>query len=260
MPCHCLTKKGKPCKNPTKPGERFCWIHKKNCDQEIAIVQVPRVPEKIAVPKALAKTAATKIVKRIENGETPTIATAKTLDELVNAMGVEDITDLHTLTEEELDYFISTIMLHENAIRLADIVEEKIAEQNIRDPHALKVLKSREVLDALAGKFCRCIKKVMDRGDSNMTEGIAIAICRKGVIQNRGLTIPRFACKTYPDPTDKTKYEDTPIFLPSKTREKILEKHPGYLLYLSEVVDGDLESFSKLKKAKKDDYLQRAKK
>ncbi len=266
MSCNCLTKKGTPCKTIPKKGDRFCWRHKDQCDKEVtSIIQVPRMPPKMKVPMPLAKKAAAEIVERIGEGDTPSVATAKTLDDLVEILGVDDVTDLHSLSEEELDYFISTIKLHENKDALADIVRDKIEEQQIRNPHAKKMLKSRELLNALAGKFCRCIKKIMDKDSTTregapMTEGIAIAICRKGVIQGRGLAFPRFSCKTYPDPTDKSKYEDTPLFLPSKDRKKILAKHPGYLLYLSENVDGNLEMFHALKKADKNQYLDRGRK
>jgi len=262
MPCQCLTKKGAPCKTPPRQGDRFCWRHKKKCDKEVTeILQIPRVPLPIAIgqiPPPLIKRAVVDIADKIEEGDTVTVATAKTLDDLVDALGLDDVTDLHSLTEEEMDYFIGTLLLHENKDKLADVVAGKIEEQNLRDPHAIRMLKSRELLNALAGKFCRCIKKVMDGAkDGKMTEGIAIAICRKGVVQGRGLAFPKFTCKTYPDPGDKSKYEDTPLFLPSKLRKKILEKHPGYLVYLSEVIDGDLESFHKLKKVDKNKYLSR---
>jgi len=272
MACQCNTAKGTPCRLAAQAGQKFCHIHMKKCTNPItSIIQVPRIPEgTVVIPPALAekvaKNIATELNKSVATSSTSTSSTishetvkevtAQTLDKLVEELGYEDVSDLVDLTPEEIDYFIGTILLHENKDKLADIVQKKIEEQHLRDPHAVLVLKSRELLEELAGKFCRCIKKTMEKTPT-LTEGIAIAICRRSVINGKGLSFPRFACKTYPNPSDKSVYQDTPIFLPSKDRKKILSKHAGYLLYKQENVDGDLTKWAALNKAVQDGYLKR---
>lgn len=209
----------------------------------------------VSMPIPLIERVTEDITDLVQAGATASSATIKTLDDIVEELGYEDVTDLVDLTEDEIDYFISTILLHENVDKLADIVQKKIDEQNVRDPHAKLVIKTRELLQELASKFCRCIKKVLDSNPNN-TESMAIAICRRGVINGRGLSFPRFSCKTYPNPNDKSRYIDTPIFLPSKDRKKLLMRHPGYQLYLSSVVNGDLTKWDKLGKLEKDQYLK----
>jgi hypothetical protein len=44
----------------------------------------------------------------------------------------------------------------------------------------------------LASKLCKCIKNVTKKRNS---ENRAIAVCRKSVIQNKGLDIFKFTCK-----------------------------------------------------------------
>jgi hypothetical protein len=166
----------------------------------------------VQMPTPLITRVTEEITDRLQEGDSAEEATAKTLDDIVEELGFQDVSDLVDLNEEEIDYFIGTILLHENQDKLADIVRQKIEEQNIRDPHARLVLKSRELLQELAGKFCRCIQKVLESSQAAsqrsgksvppMTEGNAIAICRRGVINSRGLTFPRFSCKTYPKAGD----------------------------------------------------------
>lgn len=287
--CQCLTLKNEQCKLKAKPGERFCWRHL-DCKKEVgetnsttrtSIIHVPLLPLPIPtsttlkkrvpminskysgssivkIPADLAENVAEGITDRINAGEPAKVATTQTLDDLVDELGYEDISELVDLTPQEIDYFISTILLHENKDKLADIVQKKIDEMNIRDPHAELIIKTQELLEELAAKFCRCIKKILN-SNMNNTESMAIAICRRGVINGRGLNFPRFSCKTYPNPDDKSKYFDTPIFLPSKDRKKLLSKHPGYQLYLSSVENGDLSNWDKLSKLEKDKYLKEAK-
>jgi len=271
-----LTLKKEQCKNKAQAGSIFCGRHK-DCANPFStkteikekaqteaitsIIQIPKLPERLkdtaTIPTDLAEKVAKDIVTKVNNGLTAESATAKTLDDLVVELGFTDIADLTDLTEAEIDYFISTILLHENQDKLSDIIQKKIDEQSIKDPHAKLIIKTRELLQELAAKFCRCIKKVLDKADNKMTENIAVAICRKGVINSRGLSIPRFSCKTYPDPSNKSKYEDTPIFLPSKDRKKLLSLHPGYQLYLSKVIKGDLKKWEELSKAEKDQYFKK---
>lgn len=291
--CQCLTLKGEQCKNSAKENSIFCGVHK-NCSNAIStstpttsssstssisatptkgsrlpiIVPRPRSskvsaetissrPIKISIP--LVRAVTEKITDQVQAGATPQEATATTLattlDDLVTQLGYADVTDLVDLTEEEIDYFVSTILLHENQDKLADIVQKKIDEQFVRDPHAKLMIKTRELLEELSSKFCRCIKKVL-AANANTTEGSAIAICRRGVINGRGLTFPNFSCKTYPNLLDKSKYLDTPIFLPSKDRKKLLSRHPGYQKYLASVNKGSLITWDALSKLEKDKYLK----
>lgn len=288
--CQCLTLKGEQCKNSAKDGSIFCGVHK-NCASPVStastssatsattakssrlpiIVPRPRSskvsaetissrPIEVSVP--LVRAVTEQITDQVQAGATPQEATATTLattlDDLVSQLGYTDVTDLVDLTEEEIDYFVSTILLHENQDKLADIVQKKIDEQFVRDPHAKLMIKTRELLEELSAKFCRCIKKVLASNPNN-TEGMAVAICRRGVINGRGLTFPNFSCKTYlGSPQDKSKYLDTPIFLPSKDRKKLLSRHPGYQKYLASVgaSKGSLSSWDSLSKAEKDRYLK----
>lgn len=277
--CQCLTLKGERCKNNVgrKVGERFCGRHL-NCANPISSSKSITTSSQgasttapitntastdkvdiglpgVSMPRPLIQHVTTEIVNRVGLGATADESVATTLDDIVEELGYDDVTDLVDLTEEEIDYFISTILLHENQEKLADIVQKKIDEQFIRDPHAKLIIKSRELLQELAAKFCRCIKKVL-ADDPNNTESKAIAICRRGVINGRGLTFPRFNCKTYPNSNDKVNYVEAPIFLPSKEQKKLLRKHPGYELYSSSVPNGNLTEWDKLGKLDKDRYLK----
>jgi hypothetical protein len=206
----------------------------------------------VKMPTPLINHVTNEIVNRVESGDTAKEATFTTLDNIVEELGYEDVTDLIDLTEEEIDYYISTILLHENKDKLADIVQRKIEEQFIRDPHAKLIIKSRELLQELAAKFCRCIKKVLATDPNN--ESKAIAICRRGVINGRGLTFPRFSCTN--SNFDKV---ELPIFLPSKENKKLLRRHPGYQHYLSTMGPKgnlSLREWDKLGKLEKDTYLK----
>jgi hypothetical protein len=55
---------------------------------------------------------------------------------------------------------------------------------------------------SLSKTYCNCIKKVRrtikPRKSTNTKEQSAIAICTKSVLQTRGRTLKRFACKNTP--------------------------------------------------------------
>jgi len=53
-----------------------------------------------------------------------------------------------------------------------------------------------QIAKTLAQRLCDCIKKVKSK--SNLPEGRAIAICRKSVVQNRGVDFATFSCKNGP--------------------------------------------------------------
>ena len=48
--------------------------------------------------------------------------------------------------------------------------------------------------DVLAGKLCKCIKKVRSR--QQVLEKAAIGVCRKSIFKNRGIDFYNFKCKT----------------------------------------------------------------
>ena len=48
--------------------------------------------------------------------------------------------------------------------------------------------------DILAGKLCKCIKKV--RSSQQVLEKAAIGVCRKSIFKNRGIDFYNFKCKT----------------------------------------------------------------
>ena len=48
--------------------------------------------------------------------------------------------------------------------------------------------------DILAGKLCKCIKKVRSR--QQVLEKAAIGVCRKSIFKNRGIDFYNFKCKT----------------------------------------------------------------
>jgi len=242
-----MTLKGEQCKLTAKEGERFCWRHLTKCLKEVVNAKDGK---KASVPFPLMKQITETIVEKVNSGKTATKATQETLDSLVEELGFLDVSDLVDLTEDEIDYLIAITQLHEDKESLRDIVQKKIDEGFIRDPHAKLMLKTRELLNELAGKFCRCIKKVMDadiKAGNEGNESKAIAICRKGVINNKGITFPRFNCT------------DNSTFLPSKDNKKLLKKHPGYEEFLQNVSDGNLEKWNKLSKVEKDKYFMKAK-
>ena len=47
--------------------------------------------------------------------------------------------------------------------------------------------------DILAGKLCKCIKKVRSR--QQVLEKAAIGVCRKSIFKNRGIDFYNFKCK-----------------------------------------------------------------
>lgn len=47
--------------------------------------------------------------------------------------------------------------------------------------------------DVLAGKLCKCIKKVQSR--QKVLEKAAIGICRESIFKNRGIDLYTFKCK-----------------------------------------------------------------
>ena len=61
-------------------------------------------------------------------------------------------------------------------------IHEKMKENDIK----------HRAENILANKLCKCIKKVSKK---NRNENGAIALCRKTVIQRKGLDIFNFACK-----------------------------------------------------------------
>ena len=48
--------------------------------------------------------------------------------------------------------------------------------------------------DVLAGKLCKCIKKVQSR--QKVLEKAAIGVCRESIFKNRGVDFYNFKCKT----------------------------------------------------------------
>jgi len=61
-------------------------------------------------------------------------------------------------------------------------IDEKMNENDIK----------HRAENILANKLCKCIKKVSKK---NRNENRAIALCRKTVIQRKGLDIFNFSCK-----------------------------------------------------------------
>jgi len=102
----------------------------------------------------------------------------KTFNDLMGELGVSDIKNITTLSADEIDYLISILTLHDGAEKLSDKVER---------------MKIQLLIEELGGKLCRCIKKIVDKGEQ--VEKAAIPICISSIFVKKGLKISTFQCK-----------------------------------------------------------------
>lgn len=103
------------------------------------------------------------------------------LNQMVDDLEVDDVRELIDLTDEELDYLVRITQLHQKSESLTDRVQKT------------KVL---TVLDALAGKLCRCIKSVAKSHPDGESAGIPICISK--IFKKKGLKISGVQCKPTP--------------------------------------------------------------
>ena len=68
--------------------------------------------------------------------------------------------------------------------------------------------------DILAGKLCKCIKKVKSR--QQVLEKAAIGVCRKSIFKNRGIDFYTFKCKKVKNLFQKKERKNSYISLERK--------------------------------------------
>ena len=105
----------------------------------------------------------------------------QTLSEIMESLGISDIRQLVKLQSGQLQSLIDTIKVYEQAQTLKDMAV------GLDEAGQIKLL-----LETLADKLCRCIKKV--RAQQGTTESTAIAICINSIFKRRNLKIYKFRC------------------------------------------------------------------
>jgi hypothetical protein len=174
-------------------------------------------PQQEASQQAASEVVAKKVLKKLILKKKRVSPIKNIIDESIQDI-IDDYRNKINLTPEEVDFFISTIDLHDNTVHMTDIVNRELAKYNITDPSKITEYKYSALVRELSDKFCRCIKKTREA----QGEQYSIPICRKGVINNRGLNIHRFQCMN----KETNKY--APRFLPTKDNEEILGIHPAF--------------------------------
>jgi hypothetical protein len=102
------------------------------------------------------------------------------LEAMMKDFGIVNYRDLIDLTDDELEALIGVIKLHENTVRLSDLVKGKNLEA-----------KSRILVDEMAGKLCRCVEKV--HGATS-----PVAACIASIFHGKGITTSRHQCRPVP--------------------------------------------------------------
>jgi hypothetical protein len=103
----------------------------------------------------------------------------RSLDEMMVAYGIPNAHALTDLSDDEINYLIDHIMIHENTIKLSDLLKNVT---NMDD-------RIKRLVVELAGKLCRCLDKV----EKSNPEG-KVGICTKSIFHGRGLTISSHTC------------------------------------------------------------------
>ena len=101
---------------------------------------------------------------------------------IIDVLGAKDIKTLVRLNKGVLDSLINTIEVHERSTTLKAMTQDMSEEDRIKT-----------LLSVLAGKLCRCIKKV-HRVEVDDDESKAIAICINSIFKRRGLKMHGFRC------------------------------------------------------------------
>jgi len=123
--------------------------------------------------------------------------TYQTLERILKDYDIPNIRSLVALSDDELNSLIKIIKLHDNKISLQSLVKGKTTDEKV------KIL-----IDELAQKLCRCIKKV---SSDNLGESRKIAICISSIFHTKGITISGFTC-------------EPPQLLPKKGHHSIINK------------------------------------
>lgn len=125
----------------------------------------------------------------------------RTIDELMRSLSEEDATALTTLDMKELNALIEILYIHDRTVKLSDSISSRAS-----DSDRVKIL-----LQTLAEKLCRCIKRVSTE-DRSKDEAVAIAICISSIFKRRGIKISSFNC------------EGDGVLLPKKGSKIVLSK------------------------------------
>ncbi len=110
-----------------------------------------------------------------------TLKKYSSLTEIMDSLGVTDIRTLVKFKVGQLKTLVDTIMIHENGKALKDLAVDLDEAGQVR-----------LLLDTLAGKLCRCIKKV--KSQQSTTETSSIAICISSIFKRRNLQMHKFLC------------------------------------------------------------------
>jgi hypothetical protein len=128
------------------------------------------------------------------------------LEEMMSEYQIPNMRSLVKLSDSELDALIAIIKLHEGQVHLKDILKDVTDEDT-----KIKIL-----IDEIAKKLCRCIKKVKSSaplGSSAKEESHSIPICINSIFHSKGISISRLQC------------EPIPMLIPKKGNYEVIRKY-----------------------------------
>lgn len=115
-----------------------------------------------------------------------TVKQYESLADIMDSLRISDVTRLVRLRPGKLDELLGLLKVHEDAVTYT--LSERAGAARLDEGARVQLL-----LDTMAGKLCRCIKKVR-AGNSSLKESNAIAICISTIFINRGLQMHGFSC------------------------------------------------------------------
>lgn len=116
----------------------------------------------------------------------------KSIDDLINILDIEDLNDLHTLSETDIDFLFDRLNKEEPQLKL-----DKQLQAN-------PDLKIKLLVDTLANKFCECIHNLNQQNLLKYKTKTIIPQCQRAIFKNNKLKISKFICD--PTPTLLPKY------------------------------------------------------
>ncbi len=122
------------------------------------------------------------------------------LQEMMQEYHIPNMRSLIKLSDTELEALIAIIKLHEGQVNLSDVLKDVSDKDD----------KIRILIDEIAKKLCRCIKKV---NGSIAEEAHSIPICIKSIFHSKGISIARLQC------------EPIPMLIPKKGTYEVIRKY-----------------------------------
>lgn len=222
-------KRGTRCTYAARSGSKFCGYHqacKKEFDggvpaqprQLAEVVQRQQAAQRRQPPQrqqAMQRQQPAQRQQLPQLAEPASETGLHSLDEFIKVNEIQNVDDLHELSPADIDHLISILELHDRTQKLQDVVDARVQELDEDELSAeLRQLKIHEIkvktlIDTLAGKLCRCIKKVADQDKRR-----SIAMCINTIFNRRGLKIHRWQC------------DAGPLLLPRKDQKVVLSKQP----------------------------------